>query len=434
MTDIKTIQQRFKSSIIRGTGEAHLLMLENPGVDFYSSIIKASIKNYAYDGQCESSRAEYLFEFISRSSKKGEIRKAILKALATDQKDTWTLTQLLDLAKIFALEGDHEAKQSIYHRFLNNPSPRASWAGISEIIELDGLDGLIVIANKIGSVLAEDPDDWQDYYYIKRFQENNPNIKVMEELEKEAESNPFIDLFLKDVKLNQAENKVYKRETIIYDNVIEEVLLIKKMQFIHRKFDSDELNLIAQRLIIEKNSNKLEKLLNIFTKNKFPLDSGFILNLAANGHKRRNKISEIAINALQFLEGENIRNFALEQMERSKCPEKFTIILRANYKKGDDKLLTELASKIKNEHALELLMINYLAIYETNWTKDCRGPLEAIYEKSTCGIHRTDLVGTLIENNALSEKLKNEIQFDCHPETRKLYHSIRPNGASKNAT
>jgi len=62
MTDTNLIKQKFKSAIQRGTGEAHLLMQSHPDLDFSTLIIKACIKNFAYDGECEGSRDTYLFE------------------------------------------------------------------------------------------------------------------------------------------------------------------------------------------------------------------------------------------------------------------------------------------------------------------------------------------------------------------------------------
>lgn len=117
MTDNKLIKQKFRSSIKRGTGEAHLIMQNNPTVDFSSDIIKASLKNYAYDGQSEGSRALYLSELIELSKQKDKIRQAILSGLATERQDTWALVQLFDLATIFAKQGHKDAKRAIYKRF-----------------------------------------------------------------------------------------------------------------------------------------------------------------------------------------------------------------------------------------------------------------------------------------------------------------------------
>lgn len=59
MSDIKS---RFFDSLKRGTGEAYLILKENPTVDFSTYVIKGALRNFAYDGQSESSRAQYIFD------------------------------------------------------------------------------------------------------------------------------------------------------------------------------------------------------------------------------------------------------------------------------------------------------------------------------------------------------------------------------------
>jgi len=178
MLETILIKQKFQNAIRRGTGETHLLIQSHPGIDFSAEIIKACVKNFAHDGQCEHSREEYLVELINHSGKKDKIKKAVLKALLKPQKDTWTLTQLFGLTKIFAREGDAEAKRAIYDGFVHNPIWRSDWAGTYQIMELDGLEGLKFIAEEFGKRLEKDPEDWQDDDLIKSFQKENPEIDV----------------------------------------------------------------------------------------------------------------------------------------------------------------------------------------------------------------------------------------------------------------
>ncbi len=148
MSNNTIIKKNFRNSIRRGTGEVHLIMVDNPDLDFSNDIIKACCRNFAFDGQCENSRGVYLSELILLAKKKDKIRNAILRALATESNDTWTLTQLFDLAKIFAQNNDVEARNAIYDRFFNSPIGGSDWVGYSEILDLDGLDGLKFIAGR----------------------------------------------------------------------------------------------------------------------------------------------------------------------------------------------------------------------------------------------------------------------------------------------
>lgn len=100
---------KFKNSLKRGTGEAILILKENPELDFSDLIINASIKNFAYDPQIEGSRENYLFELIQLSPKRNKIIDILLKNLSDFRNDDWGVFQLFKIAKLFAKNGDIKA-------------------------------------------------------------------------------------------------------------------------------------------------------------------------------------------------------------------------------------------------------------------------------------------------------------------------------------
>jgi hypothetical protein len=394
-------------------------MQNNPQIDFSNEIIKASLKNFAYDGQCEGSRGSYLFGLIQLSVKQDKIRTAILNELAVEQDDTWTLIQLFDLAKLFALKGDKEAIEAIYARFLNHPIEGSDWAGSSDILELDGLEGLKFIAEKFGKVIENNPEEWQNGSIIQHFQEKNPQVDARLELEAASKDNRFIKIYLDNIKQTGKNWEDHKRGTIHYKDILDEILNSRiNFRFFRKKLNDAELRMLANQFLVEKRSKNRAKLLSVFTKNKFPLDSEIILNLAKRNPK--SKITGIAINALEFLKSDSVRQFAIEKITLSKRPERFTHIIISNYNTGDETLLTKIVENTKNEVTLESLIHDYRKIYKENPTPDCRLPLEALYNKHNCALCRKDLINILIENDVLSEKIKSEIPFDCNEETRTL--------------
>lgn len=196
-TDISNIKQEFFLALRLGIGRAYLMAKRFRHVDFTEEIIKACIKNYAYDGQIEDSRAEYLYELINLSERKDEIVNAVLKHLSKRQSDTWTLVQLFDLAKLFAQEGNGKARKAIYDRYLKyGNESSAPWAGYSQILDLDGFEGLLFIAQKEGELLSKDNDYWVDDNQIQYFQTDNPSIRVKTRLRNAAKNNVYIQLYL----------------------------------------------------------------------------------------------------------------------------------------------------------------------------------------------------------------------------------------------
>ncbi|WP_222535425.1 hypothetical protein [Pedobacter polysacchareus] len=421
MNNNTILKKNFRNSIRRGTGEAYLIMLTNPNLDFSNDIIKGCLTNFAYDGQCENSRGVYLSELISLTRNRDKIRNAILIRLANEQSDTWTLTQLFDLASIFAQNGDVDARKAIYERFFSSPIEGSDWVGYSEILELDGMEGMKFIAEKMGRGLEINPEDWQDDSIIRHFQDDNPSINVLKELEKLAVENRFIQIYLKNVKKTNVEAKSYKRVISKYKDIIDEVLASKPyIRLFNRQLTDEELNSVAKRLLVEENIAFQEKLLYVFTEFKFPLESGFILSLAKQKLSSENRIAEFAIDALKLLKSDAIRQFAIERIKTARIPQMFTNIFISNYEVGDGIFLKELAMKFNNEHVIENLAVSYIEIYRANKTKECKEPLEILYGKMNCGIHRKDIIELLIKNGVLSERLKEEIKYDSYLDSREL--------------
>ena len=67
----------------------------------------------------------------------------------------------------------------------------------------------------------------------------------------------------------------------------------------------------------------------------------------------------------------------------------------------------------------------YVDIYKVNETKECKKPLEVLYGKLTCGLHRLDLLELLFFNGVLSKKILKEMEFDSLPEIREFWGDIK---------
>lgn len=416
-------KQKFKSAIKRGTGEAHLLLYENPKVDFSNYIIKAALTNLSYDPQSEGSRADYIFELIELSNQKKKIRKAILKGLTAEEEDTWALDQLYDLTNLFAKKGDKEAKKAIYNRYSKKKIEGAGWLGETAIIKLDALKGLKYIARSKGKIIKKDTEVWEDQSLIDSFHEIYPNINAYEELRNAGKTNRFIRTYLNAVENNTAESKKSKRPRLTYKTVKEKInnnsTVVAPPLWIKELTDKD-ITKLADDFLKEKNRLTLEKYLQIFSVVKYPYNYAPILALAKSKVKKEDRLVEYAAEALKYFSGNDIRQFAIEKIEKVKIPHQYLNLLVANYKKGDSALLTKIIGRCKNEHDMHALIYGFINIYQTNKTEECKEPLEAAYNKLTCGIHRKDVVEILIANNVLTERLKKEIQFDSYFDTRNL--------------
>ncbi len=426
------IKQKFINSIKRGTGETHILIKENPNVDFSKEIIKGALTNFAYDQQSEGSRDFYIAELIHLSGQKDKILPVIYDALRTESNDNWSTEQIFDIAAIFAKDGDESAKKAVYESYYKYVMDGADWAGQEAIVEIDGLKGLLYVAKTKGKYLTENPESWIDSFFVDSFQEENPEIDAYGDLRKSAESNNFIKKYLEVIKENKfavyQPNKDKKEKydyKYVKDRFKNKYLGIGPRIF--EKLSKKDLKKLANDFLQESKRLKQEKYLRIFAYIKFPYDYQPILELAKEQVKKTDRLVEFAVESLQFFRGKDIRHFALEKLSNTNEPEIYTSLLIKNYRKGDWELLKSIAEKAQNNDVIENLAISYIDIYKANQTEKCKEPLEVLYEKMNCGLHRTKLVRILIENNVLSDKIRNEIQFDSENGTRKLYESILEN-------
>lgn len=422
----QSLKSSFRRSVRLGTGRAYLLAQANPSVDFSTYIIEACCRNFAYDGQAESNRSAYLYGLYRLSAQHARIRRAVLKALATEQADTWTLTQLFALVLRFAQDGDAVARAALYHRFLNKTVHLADWIGAEEIMELDGLDGLKWVARKFGQYLARNPDDRQDDYLFRPFQETHPEVDVWAELRllamHDADVRRYI-LKVEDTLARQAAHQA-QRPAKVPDSDLQGIMREKGVWFRlkRRGLAPHEIQQLSEQLLTEKNRATQENILIAFSLFPFPLPYQPILAWARQKPNGRNRQrTQAALEALSLLSAPEIREFALQRLQHTSQPAPYAEILTSNYQEGDAALLTAIAARTHEEHAIEQLAISYTAIYAANKTPECAAPLLALYAKMTCGIHRNTVVKLLIENNVLPAWLNEELPFDSYAETRLLY-------------
>ena len=100
----------------------------------------------------------------------------------------------------------------------------------------------------------------------------------------------------------------------------------------------------------------------------------------------------------------------------------------SNYQKGDNQILLEIANRSEDYDFIHSIVFGFIDIYRANSTIQCKEPLENIYNKMNCGLHRKDIVNLLADNNVLSDKILKEIQYDSFDDLRKLYRQKKTAG------
>lgn len=420
----REIKQRFFSSLKRGTGEAYLLMLDHPAMDFSEIIIKGATTNFAYDQQFEGSRANYIYKFIKKSKQKNRVIKAVLAQLQKGKEDYWALDQMCDLAVLFYKTGYVEARDALYQCFAKNPIEGSGFCGQDQLMEVDGLNGLFKVAETIGKSILEE-ENWEDSWHVDSFQKKNKSIEVYSELKRASKKNKYIGAYYQSI-LEQKFILPKRRKPVKFSyEQVKEKIEAGNFRFINNERANDLSELEVERLAVdflqEKDAIKREQYLRFFDKRKYPFDYHVLLKIASGKNPRNTRLVEYAVGALKFFRSKEIRQLALEKLQKSRKPDIYLDLLVSNYKSGDYKLLSEIANRSDNYDFIHSLVFSFINIYEVNKTKECKEPLEIIYNKMNCGLHRIDIIRLLMENNVLSKRIQQELPYDSYDEIRRLY-------------
>jgi hypothetical protein len=431
MTENDEIRNQFLNSLKLGTGKAYLLLKKNDSIDFSDLIVKGAIENFAYDAQCEGSRSNYIFRLIQKAKQKDKITSTILTKLVNKKTGDYGLDQLCDLAVLFYKKGNLKAKDILYKRFEKNILDGYEICGKSQIMEIDGINGLIKYAEIIGEILSKDVDDWEDSWRIDDFQKKHKQIDVYKEIEKVSKENIFIAIFYKSILDNKWKIPRAKKIKRFTYEIVKEKINSEKFFFISTEKASElsiiEVEKLANEFLKEKNLIRKKHYLSFFSKRKFPFDYQPILKIANSKSPKKSRINEYAFECLQYFSEEKIRQLAIEKLKTEENITDYLNLLVSNYEIGDYKILNNIADKSDDYDYIHSIVFGFLDIYKANKTKECKEPLEKIYNKMNCGLHRIDVLEVLSENDVLSEEILNEMEFDSDEKIRKMFRIIRKN-------
>lgn len=427
--EYKELKKRFRHAIWRGTGETHLIMREFPQVDFYDEIAYGVRNICAYDGQCETGRGQYIFELIQMSARQDELRAEVIRGLKEECEESWNLTHLFETAACFAEQGDEEMKQVIRSQYANQNMSCTSWAGESQILELDGFDGLVFVAETKGRWLLEGKGDHVDSSDLNEVMAKDSKADLRAELASVAEENIFVAAYLKELEKKVKERDESKPRPRPWEKnkhlPMAERILKGPRFFLHAKklaqqaTDADAVQ-VAEKCLVETDLKKLNRYLQFFGYRPFPLDPVFLLDLAQSDKKKHRDIQFSVRGALAKVQSNTVRVYAMARLQVTSRPGECIGMLERNYQEGDEVFLESLLQSTHDEHAMEQFAQGLRSIYKANPTPRCKGPLELLYQKSNCAICRFSVLKLLLENDVLSDRIQQEIEFDCYLDTRDL--------------
>jgi len=426
------IKKQFFEALKCGIGRAYFIQKENPEIDFSKEIIKGSLLNFAYDRQCEGSRAVYINKIIRKSKNSEYIEKEVLKRLTNKEDVEIDMEQICDLAILFYKSGNKNAKSILEKRFSMNSYIDTEFSGQEQLMEIAGVEGVLTVAKLVGKYLVLNDDKCEDSWNVDEFQKKNKQINIFNILKEEAKKNKFIEKYLRTILANKLQ-PYRRKKSKPYTYALIKKRFEERRRFFHisegraKEIPENDVKKLAEDFLKEDEKRMIENYLRFFSKRKYPNDPEPLFKIASKRNPPKTRILEFALQSLKFFKSEKIREFAIQKIKSTRNPYCFLPLLVSNYRKGDSELLMNVLERSKSQDFIHSNIDEIIEIYERNKTKECKEPLEKIYRSMTCGLHRTDILQILWDNNVLEESILQEMKFDSEEGNRKLYRKIMKN-------
>lgn len=427
---------RFRKLVRRGRGEAIQCLQSNDPEPYLAEITYALTHNTAYEKQCEGSRVGYLEEIAETAGGLVKFRYEIFDAL-NNAEEQYDFSQLFGFTYLFAKNGDKEAHQLMYERFAARKSKNyLDDMGAGALIELDGADGLIYVAQVIGKGLIDTEESRRidRPWYAEGILGKDATYRILNAARKQDE---FVEAYCHsfEQKRSTANNKCPVRLDATSLSGKEVADLIRTGTFLgheghidlyewRRNASDQEYKVVAHSLLEEADPQAKLRLLRIFNhRRRFPLKPHLILPLLDS---EDNNIADVAAQVLSNFDDANLRTIALENLPTTDYPYRYIYLLRMTYQYGDH-LAIENALPYENvdDKFIHSLGFALTDLFEENSTICCLELMLWSYDNNPCSLCRNRAVRILLDEGIAPDWLLEEASFDCQEQTREMVEKYK---------
>jgi hypothetical protein len=302
-------EHQFRHSLQLGLGRAILYAREHDVSAFRDVILDACLHCSAYDVQVEGTHAAYMQELTASLPDSEYYCEEVLKSLALSGDD-WDAVQRFHFAACLAFDGSHHAKRSMYESY--NPGPKMGEVIAIDFLKMDGIKGLLFVAEKIGELLTIKPKEVDQGWLLSQSLEICGEQETWDALQEAGAHNSKIETYRLAAAADHARNHSVRPEEVTPASYEELRLVLPGMKhYVITRWGQGASNRDieeAARALIEANDPK-ERLLHlrIFGKRTFPLDPGVLMRLVDCEDRR---IGFAALKALSQLTHPSVRNLA----------------------------------------------------------------------------------------------------------------------------
>ena len=400
---------------------------------FRDLILDACLHCYAYDAQIEGTRADYMLELIDGTPDRDFYHDKVLKALAGGE-DNWDAAQRFRFAACLGMDGDARAKRAMYEAF--SPGPKMGEAIGIDFLQMDGVEGLLFAAEKLGALLMSTTESVDLGWMMSVARENLGDEQAQEILRKAGEGNPQIEVYrlALEASRKRSDERLGKSGEIANMSYDQLRPRLSELNFVWirswgEKASETDIERAAQGLAAAQNPKEQYAHLHIFSRRRFTGDIQLLFSLV---NEEEERVGLGALIALSQITHPSVRElaFGLINARAKRRGEAVELLLR-NFRPGDHEIALEWFEADDDAEVRHSVGIDLMKLCEMHPDKSTEpSVMRALYEKGPCSFCRGNAVRKLVELKALGDDLRAECAYDANDDIRELVKEPDPQAQS----
>lgn len=427
----------FEHYLKAGHGRAYLIAKKDPE-KYRKKILEACRKDYAFDMQCEGSRAFLTSDLVSLFPDKTPFIEAAVESFKTasnlDRREMNHLSDLLLefgqrdalIHKLVAIEKEiySDASSDMRHELLQ----AFEYLAIDLMQSGDERD-LGILIGKIGRWFLNEEGRsvqklksyfmWFDSCAEKRYGSDRFDI---------ARQNTKYPELVDEYHRIMSYEMVYSRqkeEPVAADEVLSWIREDPKIEHIDLRckglvrLSSDELIKVAETLMAESDIEVKAGILAVFLTERFkwPLDISILIDLSYSEHER---LRTNACRALSLFRSDRNRERGLEILKDGYDPEALKLVIE-NFREEDEELVMGFLSGIPITSDNEGEWHGIVNAISKRHGDISLSILKWAYESSWCSCCREHIVEDMLEKGVFPEEYREEVRWDANLDIRSMF-------------
>ena len=433
----------FRLALRLGHGRAWLHAQEHGIADRIDDVVHACLHNLSYDAQCEGDRAEWMIGMVDVAGARELVAPRLFEVIdhpPSEVGSDWHRIQRCRLLKLLVERGHDEARALLYAALGDDDHSFVLPLGGEEVIELDGVAGLIRVCECMGAQLAANSNYWVDDQLLDVFDGAHEPGAAEHHLRLEEDSNESVARYLRslgDYRAQQDADEAGQSCSRSVDhgtaddiiawveaaglNLIEDDIPGGGHLMVWgRRAPEAELARIVERLQAATEPQHIFGYLRVFQHRDLPLVDEKVLSFIHHPHAR---VRWVAFFALGRLADPRLREEAFRSLRPEMLSEGVLGVLGRNYQPGDHKLIEGalyLPEEVGDVHGIVSDLASAFAECQSS---EITNLLLFAYEHSPCGNCRRRAIECLSTVGALPSWLRLEAGVDAVDEIRELLQS-----------